>query len=1483
MKKITLIAFTLVLAANWLLPSFSSAQLTTLYNFPIDTLSGSNPNGDLYFDGTFLYGMTTGGGVNGRGAIFKIKPDGTGYSDIYEFTNVSGGKPYGSLISDGAFLYGMTSYVGTQNNNSACCFGTIFKIRPDGTQFSKLFEFSSSTGQEPHGSLILDGSFLYGMTKGNIFKIQTDGTQYTNLMNFNSTTGSNPFGSLYSDGTYLYGITTSGGANGIGTIFKVKTDGTGCVKLTDVYANGSYSYGSIISDGTFLYGMASSGGANGKGTIFKLMPDGTGCTTILDFNDTNGSGPNGSLFFDGTFLYGMTANGGTYGFGTIFKIKPDGTGYVNLLHFTQTNGSTPMGSLISDGTFLYGMSSKGGAVNDFGTIFKIKTDGTGFVNLQDFSGYGKNTPCSNLISIDTVLYGMTTYGGKYNLGSIFKINADGTGYEIILDFDKMNGSRPHGSLVYDGTYLYGTTTSGSYYDYGTVFKIKPDGMDFNIIRAFDRTVGKWPKGQLVYDDGYLYGSVQEHGDVYGSPFDCDYLNGYVFRVRTDGAEFSSLICGGSQSIATSNIINGNDLYFTRQENGGGNGNVGSVFKLDLSGSVGTVAILTFGGMNATPNLQGGGPSPLIFDGIFLYGTTGTAKMGDTVSGTIYKIKPDGTGYTQLYGFDPSLNKSPNAPLILHGNFLYGTTIQSGNNGQLGSIFKIKKDGTMFSYLYDFTGFADGERPNCFLNSNGTSLYGYTEAGGAHGVGTLFKYQYCTAPVSSSQSYTINAGQQMAVGTNTYALSGTYSDILSTAIGCDSIVTTHLTVIPQLATVITGTITDITATTATGNGNVTNDGTDPNVISGFCYSASANPTIANLTSYGGYATGVFSGTLSILNPNTTYYVRAYATNAAGTSYGIQKQFTTGSASLPVVTTDSITNITATRATGYGSLTSDGNDPNAVSGFCYNTSANPSVTDNTVYSYNNGIGSFPIYFYNLMPNTTYYVKAFSTNAKGTSYGSQMQFTTGNAIFPVVTTDSIIRITATTAYAHGNLINNGNDPGASVGFCFNTFPNPAITDTSVYAYVYGTGSFNTNISGLNPNTVYYVRAYSTNVKGTSYGSQKQFTTGNDTLPTLTTDSIVRITATSVYAYGNIINNGNDPGASSGFCFSASSNPTITDSTVNAYIYYYNGSGSFSTTINDLNPNTTYYVRAYSTNATGTSYGSQKQFTTGIATLPVVRTDSVNTITNNSAYGYGNVLNKGNDPNTSAGFCFGTSANPVISDSTAISSIYNDGAIYPTMYGLNPNTTYYVRAYAANAQGTSYGNQIQFTTSNCFAYYTTAYDTLQNAFTSTVDSVTGNYAVNYKWDFGDGTTSISASPSHVYDYNGVYKLNMKIYTSSGDSCEYSRNIGKDNYGNIYRASGFILNVINSNATFISQNETKKNNYTIIPNPTSGFVNVAFSRVTNNISAKIMSLAGQTIMEQNNFNGNYLSFDLSNQASGMYILEVNENGIVTRNKLLKE
>lgn len=343
-------------------------------------------------------------------------------------------------------------------------------------QYTKLVEFTGPNGYEPWGSLILEDGYLYGLTSeggannmGTVFKVRTDGTDYVILLDFDgAVNGSHPLGSLYSDGTFLYGMTNQGGTNNFGTIFKILKDGTGYVKLLDFAGttNGRQPNGSLISDGTHLYGMTLIGGTNNLGAIFKILKDGTGYTKLLDFTGTaNGSHPYGDLLLIGTTLYGMASAGGSASNnGSVFRIGTDGTGFVRMLSLSgfPNQGSEPLGSLVYDGTFLYGMTSGGGSAND-GTIFRIRPDGGGVAWIHSFYLNTGDSPFGSLTFVGSTLYGMTYFGGEgtNDLGTLFKINTNGTGHVKLFDFNTVDkGWLPSGSVVSDGTFLYGMTQQG---------------------------------------------------------------------------------------------------------------------------------------------------------------------------------------------------------------------------------------------------------------------------------------------------------------------------------------------------------------------------------------------------------------------------------------------------------------------------------------------------------------------------------------------------------------------------------------------------------------------------------------------------------------------------------------------------------------------------------------------------------------------------------------------------------------------------------------------------------------------------------------------------------------------------------------------------------------------------------------------------------------------------------------------------------------
>jgi uncharacterized protein (TIGR02145 family) len=489
--------------------------------------------------------------------------------------------------------------------------------------------------------------------------------------------------------------------------------------------------------------------------------------------------------------------------------------------------------------------------------------------------------------------------------------------------------------------------------------------------------------------------------------------------------------------------------------------------------------------------------------------------------------------------------------------------------------------------------------------------------------------------------------------------------------------------PTTPTIITGEPSEITTTTASCGANVTLDGGANVTARGVCWSTSPNPTIANNKTVEGTGTGSFTSSLAGLAPFTNYYVRAYATNSAGTVYGEQKTFTTQKGA-PALTTSSVTNITFISASCGGNIIADGGSGITERGVCWSTSPNP-TTSNSKTSDGTGAGAFSSSITGLTYNTTYYVRAYATNSVGTSYGEEISFKT-IVTTPSLTTSDVTSITASSASCGGNVTTDGGSLVTARGVCWSTSPNPSITnDKTVDGN--GTGIFSSLMSGLKFNTSYYVRAYATNSAGTVYGEQKIFTTSK-IAPSLSTNSLTSITFSSAICGGTITSDGGAAITEKGVCWNTSPSPTINNSKTSDGT----GAGAFSSSITGLTYNTTYYVRAYATNSIGTSYGEEISFKT-IITIPSLTTSDVTSITASSASCGGNVTADGGALVTARGVCWSTSPNPTVSGSKTVDGA-GAGIFSSTFSGLQPNTLYYVRAYATNSSGTGYGNEVSLTT---------------------------------------------------------------------------------------------------------------------------------------------------------------------------------------------
>jgi uncharacterized repeat protein (TIGR03803 family) len=357
------------------------------------------------------------------------------FTILHSFTGGGdGANPLAGLILSGNTLYGTASSGGSSGR------GTVFKVNTDGTGFTNLHSFilNGSDGGVPRAGLIVSGNTLYGTASqggsssaGMVFKLNTDGTGFTNLHSFAlGSDGANPYAGLVLSGITLYGTTYNGGSSGTGTAFAVNTNGTGYTNLRSFTAvssatnsDGANPSDVLILSGNTLYGTAANGGNFSRGTVFAVNTNGTAFTNLHNFTYADGANPSAGLTLSGSTLYGATVVGGSTGYGVVFKVNTNGSGFTNLHEFGLGDGTYPEAGLILSGNTLYGTASGGGSSAQ-GTVFQVNTDGTGFTNLHNFTFSNSDgvAPQAGLILSGNTLYGTTYGGGSSSAGTVFSLS-----------------------------------------------------------------------------------------------------------------------------------------------------------------------------------------------------------------------------------------------------------------------------------------------------------------------------------------------------------------------------------------------------------------------------------------------------------------------------------------------------------------------------------------------------------------------------------------------------------------------------------------------------------------------------------------------------------------------------------------------------------------------------------------------------------------------------------------------------------------------------------------------------------------------------------------------------------------------------------------------------------------------------------------------------------------------------------------------------
>lgn len=734
--------------------SFSPANVANQTS--AGSYGGNNPQAALLLSGNTVYGTTVGGSTNNDGTIFKYS-SGTGFVNIHTFTGPDGANPQSDLIMSGSTLFGTTANGGANGG------GTVFAVNTNGTGFTTLFSFAYTNGGNPMAGLTLSGNTLYGTTAwggaygaGSVFAVNTDGTGFTNIYNFSYTNGASPEGDLLLLGNTLYGTTTFGG------------------------------------------------GANGLGTVFAVNTDGTGFTNLMVFTGANGANPQAGLSVVSNVLCGTTTGGGNYNAGTAFLIGTNGTGFSLLYNFgvTYTDAQNPYSRLAvsSNGASsysLYGTTEYGGSsTGPCGTVFSINVSGPGFA----FSGYSIvysftssfQSPVAGLALSGNTLYG--TVSGDGGPGGLFSVTTTGS-FEELHTFQSLaqsgftfartnsDGSDSRANLALSGRTLYGTATGGGTQGCGTIFAINTDGTGFiNLSSLGTSDIG--PSAGLTLSENILYGiTTGEYafGDGYfGGPG-----SSTIFALNTDGTGFTNISSGYSSSLGNL-TLSGNTLYGTTYF--GGSASLGTIFEVNTDGTD-PATIFNFDSVADSGFLPSSG---VVSSGNVLYGTT--EQGGSYYFGTVYAVNTDGTGYTNIVNFGGTNGSLPEASLVLSGNRLYGTTRHGGAANSFGTIFAVNTDGSDFTNLYNFSGY-DGMWPQANLILCGDTLYGTTTAGGSGGSGTVFALSLGPIPLCIQPAGTnvvLTWGNPSFSLESATTVSGPYTPVL----GATSPYTNAITASPQ---------------------------------------------------------------------------------------------------------------------------------------------------------------------------------------------------------------------------------------------------------------------------------------------------------------------------------------------------------------------------------------------------------------------------------------------------------------------------------------------------------------------------------------------------------------------------------------------------------------------------------------------------------------------------------------------------------------
>jgi len=823
---------------------------TTISHYDLRGISGGGAQYSHLVQGTngLLYGLTYGYGTYGDGVIFSCDTNLNNYTVLHNFNTASGKNPCASLLlaKDGKFY-------GTANGGGKNALGVLFSFDPVTLTYTDEYDFAKTTGNTPRGSLIqLANGKLFGMANtggsasvGAIFSFDPVTKVYTDLYNFNTTTsGDGPNGDLVQAANgKLYGTTGGGGTNSLGTLFSFDTgthaytvlynftsttDGGGCYTLmkaasgklygegrygifTFTPATNTYNYifvfnqspseggsGALIqlADGK-LYGISNGFGTYTNGMVYSFDTGTYAYTVIANVGIHDGSQAGGSLLYTpNNRLYAITGAGGAGKAGTILEYDMSGNKLKQINFNTFNITTTPFGTpLLASNGLIYGMASADNQYND-GIIFSFNPVTKVFADAHDFNDtLGKDPSGSLMQASNGLLYGMTAEGGANSTGVIFSFDPNTGAYADVYDFNSATGAGPtiealcqaSNGLLYGDCENGGKNGKGCLFSFNTATKVYTDIYDFNSSEGN-------PMGTIIQaTNGKLYGTASAATSLING------WDGYIYSYNINTATFTDAydfgnggglmgeypnagLCQSSTGKLYVPVCYGGTIGWANGEDADG-----TLISLDSLGKNTTV-------LHDFNDTNGGEPTWNVIqanDGR-LYGTVqGGLTYG---AGMIYQYDTVLHNYTVMHYFNVADGSAPYNGSLLQTKPLDSMMTISVNitptcsSGQVLTAVVNRLVPTSYTYLW-----STGATTSAISNINAAGTYSVTvkDAGGDSVKGAVALQAY-TSP-TSSQTVAICQGQTFAVGAHSYNMAGTYIDTLKAAGGCDSVITTTLTV------------------------------------------------------------------------------------------------------------------------------------------------------------------------------------------------------------------------------------------------------------------------------------------------------------------------------------------------------------------------------------------------------------------------------------------------------------------------------------------------------------------------------------------------------------------------------------------------------------------------------------------------------------------------------------------------------------------